>query len=75
LAKVAGLGEMIDGGVSVSLWVYRAAQRGDLDNRIKVLLDSLQGIAYKDDKQVRELHAFLEDDKDNPRVVVEVEAL
>jgi crossover junction endodeoxyribonuclease RusA len=74
-AKVAGLNEMITGRVSVSMWVYRAQKRGDLDNRIKVLLDSLEGIAYKNDDQVKELHAFLDDDKDNPRVVVQVEAL
>jgi crossover junction endodeoxyribonuclease RusA len=74
-AKVAGLNEMIGGNVSVSMWVYRAQKRGDLDNRIKVLLDSLEGIAYKNDDQVKELHAFLDDDKDNPRVVVQVEAL
>jgi hypothetical protein len=35
----------------------------------------LEGIAYKNDDQVKELHAFLDDDKDNPRVVVQVEAL
>lgn len=30
--------------------------RGDTDNRIKVILDSLIGIAYHDDIQVQEIH-------------------
>jgi Holliday junction resolvase RusA-like endonuclease len=51
---------------------YRPQRRGDLDNRIKVLADALQGILYSDDKQVSELHAYLHDDKQNPRVEVEV---
>jgi crossover junction endodeoxyribonuclease RusA len=75
LAKVAGLSEPLDGDISVSLRVYRQQRRGDLDNRIKVILDSLQGIAYEDDNQVVELHAYRYDDKENPRVVVQVEAL
>jgi Holliday junction resolvase RusA-like endonuclease len=29
--------------------------RGDIDNRAKVALDALKGIAYRDDKQVRSL--------------------
>lgn len=44
--------------VSVSMIWHRKTEksRGDLDNRIKVALDSLIGIAYIDDKQVEEIH-------------------
>lgn len=31
--------------------------RGDLDNMIKMIADSLNGVAYIDDKQIRELVA------------------
>lgn len=58
--------------VFVQMTWYRAARRGDLDNRIKVMLDALEGIAYEDDAQVRELHAWREEDKENPRVEVTV---
>jgi len=70
-AKVAGI-DVLDGPVAVTLRVYRAQKSGDLDNRIKVILDSLKGIAWEDDSQVTELHAYRYDDKTNPRVEVEI---
>lgn len=71
LAQRAGL-ECLDGAVAVTLDVYRPAKRGDLDNSIKVLLDSLQGAAYADDQQITEIHARRFDDKHNPRVEVTI---
>lgn len=62
------------GPVSVTLHWFRARRSGDLDNRIKVLLDALQGLAYLDDKQVVELHAYRHDDKANPHAEVTVVA-
>lgn len=40
---------------------YRGRRAGDLDNRVKQLLDALQGLAYTDDAQIVELHAYRED--------------
>lgn len=68
-----GRPEPLAGPVVVSLVVYRAAKRGDLDNFQKVLLDALKGVAFVDDSQVVEIHARREDDKANPRVEVCVE--
>lgn len=51
LAAEAGI-EPIAGDVCVWLDVYRPRKSGDLDGRIKILLDSLNGIAYEDDKQI-----------------------
>jgi len=70
-AKVAGI-DVLEGAVAVTLRVYRAQKSGDLDNRIKVILDSLKGVAWGDDSQVTELHAYRYDDKTNPRVEVEI---
>jgi len=61
------------GPVAVYVHVYRARKAGDLDNANKVLLDALCGIAYQDDAQIVELHSWRHDDKDNPRVEVEVQ--
>lgn len=58
--------------VSVTLRIFQARKSGDLDNRVKVLLDALRGLVYQDDSQVVELHAFRGDDKANPRVEVEI---
>jgi crossover junction endodeoxyribonuclease RusA len=68
-AKLAGA-TLHDGAVGLELRFYRPERRGDLDNRIKVLLDALQGVLYLDDKQVKELHAYLSDMPANPRVEV-----
>lgn len=51
---------------------YRPAKRGDLDNRIKILLDALEGIAFENDSQIIEIHARRFDDKLNPRVSIVV---
>ncbi len=68
----SGFPTLLTGAVGLELNFYRPQRRGDLDNRLKVLVDALQGILYSDDKQVSELHAYLHDDKQNPRVEVNV---
>jgi crossover junction endodeoxyribonuclease RusA len=67
-----GFPTLLTGAVGLQLNFYRPQRRGDLDNRIKVLVDALQGIAYVDDSQVTELHAYLHDDNQIPRVEVNV---
>lgn len=62
----------LDGPVCLTAHVYRPAKRGDLMNREKILSDSLEGIAYHNDKQIVECHFHQADDKHNPRVEVEV---
>ena len=49
---------------------HDSRQAGDIDNILKSILDSLNGIFYKDDGQV--IHAVIHKvkDKDNPRVEV-----
>ena len=61
--------------VVVTVTWFRAIRAGDLDNRLKVLLDAMQGVAYENDNQVVELHAFRRDDKENPRLEVMVQAV
>ena len=70
-AQHAGL-HPFGGTVAVYLHVYRAIRRGDLDNFAKIVLDALCGVAYQDDEQIVELHAYRYDDKANPRVEVEI---
>lgn len=59
--------------VKFTVHVYRPKKRGDLDNCLKVLIDSLNGIAYVDDDQITEIHAYRHEDKENPRVMVTIE--
>lgn len=74
LAKVDGV-RPLTGPVAVTVAVYRERKSGDLDNRLKVLFDALQGAFYANDAQIRELHATLHDDKHDPHVEVTVTSL
>ncbi len=58
--------------VAVTIHVYRPQKRGDLDNTLKALLDVLHSIAFENDDQVIEIHAYRHDDKENPRASVEI---
>ncbi len=59
--------------IAVSVTWERRERRGDLDNRLKVLLDALQGVAYDDDKQITELHAYLRDGFSENRMLVSIQ--
>jgi crossover junction endodeoxyribonuclease RusA len=64
----------IIGDVTVTLTVYRPQKSGDLDNFLKAAFDSLKGIAWKDDKQVRRIVAERHEDPADPRIEITVEA-
>ena len=49
---------------------YRPRKTGDLDNRLKVLIDALKGSVFEDDKQIVEIHAYRFDDKIMPRAEI-----
>lgn len=55
--------------------IYRAAKRGDLTNFLKSIEDGMNGIVFRDDKDVRQITAVMHDDKANPRAVVRVTEL
>jgi Holliday junction resolvase RusA-like endonuclease len=74
-ALTLGLKKPLEGPVCVFLTVYRKRRAGDLDGFQKILLDSLQGIAYVNDSQIAELHALRLEDPEQPRVVVTVEPM
>lgn len=71
IANVAGI-RPVDGELCVTLHIRRPAMRRDLDNHLKVLIDSLQGHAYNNDSQIREMHITMADDKRNPGVTVTI---
>lgn len=72
-AKGLRLGKPLTSPVAMTLNVYRPRKAGDLSNRLKVLEDALQGVAFDDDDQVVEIHMYRHDDKENPRVEVVIE--
>ena len=58
--------------VSLTIRLYRPRKAGDIDGPLKPLLDALQGVLYVNDSQIVGLHVTRHDDKDDPRVEVEV---
>ncbi len=58
--------------VRITLTIYYASRRPDLDESL--ILDLLQGIAYVNDRQVREKHVYWGLDPDRPRCHIRVEA-
>ena len=51
------LDELIEGDVKVTMTVHYRTRRPDLDE--SVILDCLEGFAYKNDRQVKEKHIYL----------------
>lgn len=65
----------LDGDLILTLSFYiKNRNHGDIDNLIKQISDSLIGIAYQDDKQIKEIHAYLWYDK-NERTEVEIKKI
>ena len=57
----------------MDLWFYFPDnRRRDTHNCLKILLDSLQGIVYEDDKMVLPRIQDFQIDKKNPRVEIEI---
>ena len=65
----------ISGPLAVTVQWFRAARRGDLDNQLKVVLDALQGAAYRNDNQIVELHAYRLEDRQNPRLQIAIDGV
>lgn len=64
--------EDIKAEVIIYFWDKR---KRDLDNHNKIWQDALSWIAYKDDKQIADLHIKRRYDKANPRIEVDIEPL
>jgi Holliday junction resolvase RusA-like endonuclease len=76
LCLAAGITNAIfHGEVSVTIHWYRPRAVGDLDGCLKIVLDSLTGIVWIDDKQVSIIRATRHEDKEHPRAEIKVERL
>ena len=64
---------MFEGDVAVHMTIHYASRRPDLDESL--ILDLLQGVAYENDRQVKENHIYWGLDKENPRTEIRVEKL
>jgi Holliday junction resolvase RusA-like endonuclease len=70
LNQVRPLPVLLTGDLVVHITIHYASRRPDLDESL--ILDLLQGVAYANDRQVRERHVYWRLDRDNPRAEIEV---
>jgi hypothetical protein len=66
----AQMKEMIEGDLRVEMVIHYASRRPDLDE--SVILDALQGIAYENDRQVKQRMTYWALDKEMPRSVIRI---
>ena len=66
----AQMSTMIEGDLRVEMMIHYASRRPDLDE--SVILDALQGIAYDNDRQVKQRMTYWGLDKDMPRAVIRI---
>lgn len=70
--RSAMTGPPTDQDVHLSVSFYAKSKRADLDNFVKLLMDSANGIVWHDDRQVTRITAQLVRVKTNPRTELSV---
>ena len=67
------LEKLIECDVAAHITIHYKTRRPDLDE--SVILDCLQGVAYKNDRQVKEKHIYWALDREEPRATVRLVAI
>ena len=67
------LATLMTGDLRVTMWIYYASRRPDLDESL--ILDLMQGLIYVNDRQVKERHIYWRLDPDEPRAEIIVEKI
>lgn len=73
LAQCEPLEEQFTGDVRVEMLIYYASRRPDLDESL--ILDLMQGVIYKNDRQVKQKNIYWGLDRDKPRTIIRVSPL
>lgn len=67
------LGTLMTGDLRVTMWIYYASRRPDLDESL--ILDLMQGLIYENDRQVKQKHIYWGLDPERPRTEIIVERI
>jgi Holliday junction resolvase RusA-like endonuclease len=67
------LNTMMTGDLKITLHIWYASRRPDLDESL--ILDLLQGVVYANDRQVKERHCYWHLDPKNPRTFFYIEKM
>lgn len=71
--QVKSLPKLLAGDLSITLRIFYSSRRPDLDESL--ILDLLQGVAYENDRQIKEKHIIWGLDPANPRCEIAIYAL
>ena len=66
------LDPLLEGDLKIDMTIYYATRRPDLDE--SVVLDAMQDLIYRNDRQIKEKHICWGLDRDNPRGEIEINA-
>jgi hypothetical protein len=67
------LPKLMEGDLRVTMHIYYASRRPDLDESL--ILDLMQGCVYLNDRQVKERHIYWHLDPENPRSEILIEPI
>lgn len=67
------LGVLMEGDLRVTIRIYYASRRPDLDPSL--IFDLMQGFVYTNDRQIKEQHLYWGLDKEKPRAEITVEKI
>jgi len=73
LEQCQPLDELFETDVKVEMLIYYASRRPDLDESL--ILDLMQGVIYKNDRQVKQKNIYWGLDRERPRTVIRVSPL
>lgn len=71
--QLAPLPVLYTGDLRVTMYIYYASRRPDLDESL--ILDLLQGLVYGNDRQVKERHTYWGLDPEQPRAEIIIEQM
>lgn len=75
-AKAQYRKELIYKLLKIEIWLYfKDNRRRDWDNWHKLSMDSLTGIVWEDDSQIKDSHVKMFIDKNNPRIELTISKL
>jgi Holliday junction resolvase RusA-like endonuclease len=72
-AQCPPINPLMSGDIKMTLWIYYASRRPDLDESL--ILDLFQGLVYANDRQVKERHTYWGLDPENPRAEIIIEQM
>ena len=67
------LNQMLEGDLSIEIHIWYSSRRPDLS--ADLIFDAMQGMIYKNDRALKEMHLFWHLDRKNPRSEITVKQI